>query len=169
MAGEDRGFMIGALLSIPSFYLAARGHAQLHERGFREITESNATVLRVLSSEGDSITELARKATMTKQSMGYLVGQLEAAGYVERCADPKDGRAVIVRRTEKGWAANRAAAEEVAKIEHEWAQVLGPAKMRQLKALLGELLATLGYVFEGSAPDLATRPPGQKARTRTAL
>ena len=158
MAADDRGFMIGALLAIPNLELNARGHDRLHVRGFREVTASNSTALKVLSVEGDSITELARKATMTKQSMGYLVDQLETAGYVERVTDPRDARAVIVRRTEKGWKANRAAAEEVARIEKEWATLLGPTKMRQLKALLAELVEKLGYRFEGSAPDVATRP-----------
>jgi DNA-binding MarR family transcriptional regulator len=150
--------MIGALLAIPSLELNARGHARLHERGFGEVTGSTSTVLKILSADGDNITELARKATMTKQSMGYLVDQLESAGYVERVSDPSDGRAVIVRRTGKGWLANRAAAEEVARIEAEWAQLLGHAKMRQLKALLTELVEKLGYHFEGSPPDVATRP-----------
>lgn len=158
MDREQRGFRFGALLAIPSFELTARGHARLHERGFREVTESNSTVLKVLSAEGDRITDLARKATMTKQSMGYLVDQLEAAGYVERVADPSDGRAVLIRRTEKGWEANRIAAEELETIEEDWRQLLGAAKFEQLKGLLQELVAKLGYEFEGSAPDVASRP-----------
>lgn len=105
---------------------------------------------------------------MTKQSMGYLVDQLEAAGYVERAADPDDGRAVIVRRTAKGWAANRAVAEEVARIEKDWAGLLGQAKMDQLKGLLGELVTKLGYKFEGSAPEVATRPSSRNWTSRRA-
>jgi DNA-binding MarR family transcriptional regulator len=150
-------FMIGALLAIPNLELNARGLPRLHARGFTEMTESNSTVLKVLGPDGDRITELARRATMTKQSMGYLVDQLEAAGYVERVADPRDGRATIIRRTAKGWAANRAAAEEVALLEREWAGLIGQVKMKQLKGLLAELVARLGYRFEGSYVDVATR------------
>ena len=100
---------------------------------------------------------------MTKQSMGYLVEQLEAAGYIERVTDPSDARAVIIRRTKAGWAYNRAAAEEVALLERDWAHLLGQAKMKQLKALLAELVAKLGYEFEGSSVDIATRLPRQRA------
>ena len=159
MAGERRDFMIGALLHIPSFNLTARVSARLHARGYREITDSNSIVMRLLDPDGSRITELARKAAMTKQSMGYLVDQLEAAGYVERGSDPKDGRAAVIRRTRKGWAYNRAAAEEVARLENEWAQLLGPAKMKHLKTLLAELAAKLGYQYEGSSADIATRQP----------
>lgn len=159
--------MIGALLSIPNLSLSARVHSRLHERGFKEITDSNATVLRVLSPDGDRITDLARMASMTKQSMGYLVDQLEGAGYVERATDPRDARAWIIRRTEKGWAYNRAAAEEVGRLQQEWARLLGQKKMNQLKTLLAELVAKLGYRYEGSSVDIATRQPGQRAGSKT--
>jgi len=154
--------MIGALLSIPSFDLSARVHHRLHSRGFREITDSNSTVMKLLGPEGDRITELANKAGVTKQSMGYLVEQLETAGYVERVDDPIDARAVIIRRTKKGWAYTRAAAEEVAKLQEEWTQLLGRAKMKELKSLLAELVAKLGHHYEGSYLEAVARPPGQR-------
>lgn len=156
--------MIGALLTIPTFRLTALVTARLHERGFGEITDSNSVVMRALSTDGERITELAAKAGMTKQSMGYLVDQLEAAGCVERVADPRDGRAVIIRRTKKGWAYSRAAAEEVARVQDEWSGLLGPAKMKQLKALLAELADKLGARYEGSAADVATRMPKLRRR-----
>src|SRR5438046_9366344 len=136
--------MIGALLSIPSFDLSARVHQRLRSRGFSEVTDSNSTVMKLLGPEGDRITELAKKAGMTKQSMGYLVDQLGEAGYVERAADPRDARAVIVRRTKKGWAYNRAATEEVATLQEEWKQLLGQAQMKELKSLLAVLVEQLG-------------------------
>jgi DNA-binding MarR family transcriptional regulator len=160
---ESRGFMIGALLTIPTMNITARVDARLRERGFNDVTESNSTVMKVLGPDGHRITELARKASMTKQSMGYLVEQLEAAGYIERVTDPSDARAVIIRRTKAGWAYNRAAAEEVALLERDWTHLLGQAKMKQLKALLAELVAKLGYEFEGSSVDIATRLPRHRA------
>src|SRR5579859_2551629 len=114
---EARNFMIGALLTIPTVNISARVNARLRERGFGEVTDSNSIVMKVLGPDGDRITELARKAAITKQSMGYLVEQLEATGYVERVTDPSDARAFIIRRTKVGWAFNRAAAEEVAQLE----------------------------------------------------
>ncbi len=167
MAAERRDFMIGALLTIPTFDLNARVHTRLHERGFHEITDSNSTVMKLLGPDGDRITELARKAAMTKQSMGYLVDQLETAGYVERVTDPSDARAFIVRRTKVGWAYNRAASAEVAQLQEEWAQLLGPAKMKQLKALLAELVAKLGHQYEGSSADVGTRAPRLRASSNT--
>ena len=156
MPGRSSGFMIGALLTIPSLDLNKRVEARLRQRGFHEVTSSNSIVLKVLGAEGDRITDLASKAGMTKQSMGYLVAQLEATGFIERATDPRDGRASIIRRTERGWSYNRAAADEVARLEAEWAKLLGPAKMGRLKALLGELVSNLGHEYRGSQAEAAS-------------
>jgi len=149
MRADQRGFMIGALLNLPSF--------ALDRRGFADVTPSHTTVMKVLGPDGSRITDLASRAVITKQSMGYLVEQLEAAGYVKRAPDPSDGRATIIRRTQKGWAYNKAAAEEVAAVQREWTGLLGDGKMQQLRHLLLELTTKLGYKFEGSVPDIATR------------
>ena len=39
---------------------------------------------------------------MTKQSVGEVTSDLEQRGYVERVPDPSDGRAKIIRLTERG-------------------------------------------------------------------
>jgi hypothetical protein len=42
---------------------------------------------------GARITDLAERAQVTKQTAGFLVDQLERAGYVRRVPDPRDARA----------------------------------------------------------------------------
>jgi DNA-binding MarR family transcriptional regulator len=74
--------------------MAAAGHG--------ECTLSHINVTRNLDIEGTRATELARRASMTKQSLGELVTQLEALGMVIRVPDPTDGRAKVVLFTEKG-------------------------------------------------------------------
>jgi DNA-binding MarR family transcriptional regulator len=55
-----------------------------------------------LDLDGTRITELARRAEITKQAVGQLVSDMERAGYVERFADPDDQRAKIVKLTQRG-------------------------------------------------------------------
>jgi DNA-binding MarR family transcriptional regulator len=55
-----------------------------------------------LDLDGTRITELARRAEITKQAVGQLVSDMEKAGYVERFADPDDQRANIVKLTKRG-------------------------------------------------------------------
>ena len=150
--------MIGSLLNIPALSIRRRVLEALHRSGFGDVTPSHEPVLMLLETDGSRITALAQKAGMTKQSIGYLVDQLERLGYVERSPDPADRRAQLVTRTRRGWAYDQAATKEVLRIEREWTDLLGESRMQQLKKLLGELTESLGVRYEGSHAQVARRP-----------
>jgi DNA-binding MarR family transcriptional regulator len=76
---------------------------------------------------------------VTKQTAGFLVDQLEKAGYVERVPDPTDGRARLVRVTEKAKGAAPVAEAEIARIEAEWERHIGKRRMAQLREALEKL------------------------------
>ena len=61
------------------------------------ITLAHARVFQRIDQDGSRITDLAEAAVLTKQTVGFLVDQLERAGYVERTPDRRDGRARLVR------------------------------------------------------------------------
>jgi DNA-binding MarR family transcriptional regulator len=96
-------------------------------------------VFGFLDDAGTPVSELARRAQMTKQSMAELVAHLERHGYVERVADPADRRAKLVRATARGREVYAVAREAIADLEKEWTALLGAAKMRSLRGLLEEL------------------------------
>jgi DNA-binding MarR family transcriptional regulator len=99
----------------------------------------HGNVFAYLDKEGTQVSELARRAQITKQSMAELVAHLERHGYVERVPDPADRRAKLVRATPRGREVYAIARETIADIEREWTARLGATKMRQLRALLAEL------------------------------
>ena len=55
-----------------------------------------------IEPDGSRLTDLAERAHMTKQSVGEVTTELERRGYLERVPDPGDGRAKIIRLTERG-------------------------------------------------------------------
>jgi DNA-binding MarR family transcriptional regulator len=89
--------------------------------------------------------------------MGYLVDYLVQRGYLERLPDATDGRAQIVRRTARGWEANRVARQVVSEVQAEWAATLGHDRLELLLSLLAELAARLGAQYEGSISELSAR------------
>ncbi len=141
-ASQDRR-LIGALLRIPFQAVVARIHAELTAAGYADIGPSHYVVFQHLPLEGMHLTELAERAQITKQSMNYLVDYLQQHGYVERTPDPVDGRAKLVRYTERGREVDRVARQIVKRIEEEWAARLGAHKLEQLRQLLQELIAQL--------------------------
>ena len=141
---ETEPYLIGALLMIISQTLFRRIDRRLAEEGFPDYRPAHRPVFQYLSVEGSRITELAERAQITKQSMGELVHSLEERGYVERVPDPRDGRAVLIRRTERGWALNRTLRRLVQELQDEWARMLGEKEMEHLLRLLRRLAGLVG-------------------------
>jgi DNA-binding MarR family transcriptional regulator len=134
---------IGALLRIPFQAVVARIYDGLMAAGYSDMGPAHYVVFQHLPLEGMHLTELAERAQITKQSMGYLVDYLEERGYVERVPDPVDRRAKLVRYTERGREVDQVAREIVQRLEVDWACRLGEHKMDQLHQLLRELITAL--------------------------
>lgn len=107
--------------------------------GHRQLQSAHQAVLTYLSLDGTRLTELAERASMTKQAMGQLVDEVERLGYVERIPDPSDGRAKIVRFTRKGRMLIKAGTEIGDEIQQKYASLIGEKKMQRLRDLLEEL------------------------------
>ena len=132
------------LLRRPYEALLMKLHAELAAAGFADTYPSWGTnIFHYLREGGLRLTELAKRTHTTKQAMRYTINQLEAAGYVERVPDPTDGRAKIIRLTERGWEGRRVADEIIASIEHECVQKLGEERMRQFEALMKDVSSVL--------------------------
>ena len=140
---SDRPATLGVLLREPFRVASTQLHERFAERGHPEVRPPHGNVLQFLDAEGTRVSALAERAQITKQSMADLVLHLERHGYVERVPDPSDGRAKLVRATERGRETYAIAREFVAELEEEWGRRIGADRMRTLRGLLEELNAVL--------------------------
>lgn len=132
------------LLRDPYETMLTRLHAGLAAAGYADSYPSWGTnVFYCLQERGLRLTELAERTHTTKQAMGYTVNRLEEAGYVERVPDPADGRAKVIRLTQRGWDLRRVADEIIAGMEEECVRRLGEQKMRQFEDLMKEVSSVL--------------------------
>ncbi|GGU44420.1 MarR family winged helix-turn-helix transcriptional regulator [Lentzea flava] len=129
---------IGLLLYIPYRDLENRIMAAVTAAGF-DMTIAQARLLQRINPGGSRLTELAEAAQVTKQTAGFLVDQLEKAGFVQRVPDPTDGRARLVQVTDKAREAVPVADAEMARIEAEWERHIGKRRMAQLRDALEKL------------------------------
>jgi DNA-binding MarR family transcriptional regulator len=92
--------------------------------------------LSTLSSGPLRVSALAEREGTTQPGMTALVNRLAAAGYVQRIADPTDGRATLVQLTAKGelTLADRRATRTAALRDH--IQALPPEHRQALAAAL---------------------------------
>ena len=83
----------------------------LHDQGliplswYDVLLELNAAPGRQLRMQ-----DLAARVVLSRTRVSRLVSELERVGYIERVADPDDGRATLARITAEGRAARRQAA-----------------------------------------------------------
>lgn len=132
-------FNLGLLMYIPYRAMDMQVLTELADAGFDDITPAQARVFQRINDRGTRLTELAEAAQVTKQTAGFLVDQLEAAGYVKRAPDPTDRRARLVTFAPRGKRAVAVAAKTVARVEKEWTNYLGARRSEQLRDALSAL------------------------------
>jgi DNA-binding MarR family transcriptional regulator len=131
--------LIGALLRMPWEAVQEHMLARLHEEGFTDFDPSYLTVFRFPSPHGERPSELATRRRVSKQALNHLLGRLEQRGYLERVADPDDGRSKRISLTPRGAKAVAVIREAVTEVEDRWAEQLGRKRFNQLRILLEEL------------------------------
>jgi DNA-binding MarR family transcriptional regulator len=130
---------IGILFRELGQEVVRRVTAGLADAGFADIRPAHTAVFQHIEGDGSRLTDLAERAQITKQSMGYLVDYLEERGYLERRPDPSDRRVALICLTDRGWDQIRTALAIIATVEAEWTSRLGDARMEQLRSSLDEL------------------------------
>ena len=131
---------IGRLLQLALRDFQTRCAEKLHARGYTQLSATHLTILSYIDPVGTRIVTLAERAGMTKQSMGDLIRELEAHGYVERSPDPHDKRAVIIKMVTSNTTFLTDAYNIIAEIQAEYAAALKASGVEQLRSLLKALL-----------------------------
>jgi len=93
---------------------------RLEAAGFPDSPPTFHPIFENLDPGGTRLTTLATRTGLTHQSVGEVVAVLERRGYIERVADPADGRARLVVLTQAGTDLVRAAVDIIDGIEREW-------------------------------------------------
>jgi DNA-binding MarR family transcriptional regulator len=97
------------------------------------LTLAQARLVARIGEHGSRLTDLAEQAQVTKQSAGFLVDQLERAGYVERVADPSDARARLIRISESGMQVCAIARKVERDVLREWRRHLGAERFAAMQ------------------------------------
>jgi len=145
--------LIGALLRLPWEAARRRLLDALHAAGFTDLNASHLSILLYPGPQGLRPSDLAADRQMSRQSVNYLLGQVEALGYLERRSDPHDQRSKRLALTPRGRRAAVVMRKSMADLEKEWADELGATRFTDLKALLTDLGGIVA-----PHPEATTRP-----------
>jgi DNA-binding MarR family transcriptional regulator len=130
---------LGILLFVANRALEQRAFDAVVAAGITDITLAQARVAARIGPRGTRVSDLAAQARVTKQSAAFLVEQLEATGYVERVPDPTDGRARLVRLTDRALPLIQVANAEVERVLAEWADHVGEDRLDHMHQTLRDL------------------------------
>ena len=128
-------------------YLLASAHRHMRiglgqSIGDEEFNEEHWRILHVLSDEqGRSMGELAERVLLNGPALTKNIDKLVSRGVVQRAADPRDNRRVLVYISDLGLETVARLRERVDAHHEGIEETLGPRKTNQLKRLLESFIA----------------------------
>jgi DNA-binding MarR family transcriptional regulator len=132
---------LGRLLLQAHRALASELRGGMTERGYPDVRAGHAAVfMHIDRRSGTRLTDLARRARMTKQGMMLIVDDLESRGFVRRVPDEEDGRAKVVRLTARGRRYVAEARRAIAAVEGRARRELGDRRYETLRSALHSLV-----------------------------
>ncbi len=136
---DDRRRSTGVLLSFCSRAFNDRTAQKIQAAGHGTVRVSHLAVMRNMDEGGTRITELGRRAGMTKQAMGQLVREFQELGYIVLRPDPTDRRAKLATYTELGQLLAEAAERSTEEVQAEFKKALGKGGLKEFRKSLARL------------------------------
>ena len=150
----NQGLFLLHLLQFPRRY-QSRMMRRLAGKGYTDLRLSYSPVIAELARGRLRPTELAARLGMQKQNCVQLVRRIESAGYIERVADPQDGRSRLLGLTGRGATLVRDGVSVVAELD---AQLSAVAGLDAFNAFVGALQRLQQAVCTQTA-DIRDTPP----------
>ena len=119
--------------------LFGRIRAELSDGTLGDLRMSHVRVLSAVPPDGVNVTELARRAGMTKQGCGQFVTYLSGTGHLTTAPDPHDGRVRLVHRSAAGDRVMERVYAALDRIEDDFAAQVGPRRFATFKQVMVEL------------------------------
>jgi DNA-binding MarR family transcriptional regulator len=104
--------------------------------GAAPVTPTQVQLFAVLDTSGTTVSELARRMGVTRQTAHQAVQGLVAAGLLEQVPDPTSLRQRLIRRTAEGELAHRQAESILDGLERQLARRIGAEAVEGLRAAL---------------------------------
>jgi DNA-binding MarR family transcriptional regulator len=124
------------LLMLRHEMLYDRAFATAAEFGYGDVTPAMARLFVQVARAPLSISELARRLAISRQSVHETVSTACKLGLVELVDDPDNRRVRLVRFTEDGKRMSRTVVAVERRVERELAQRIGASNVAELRRIL---------------------------------
>ncbi|MEU2060907.1 MarR family winged helix-turn-helix transcriptional regulator [Streptomyces sp. NPDC013455] len=110
--------------------------AALEAAGAAPVSPTQVQLFAVLDDQGTTVSELARRMGVTRQTAHQAVHGLIAAGFLEQVPDPASARQRLIRRSRDGQRAHQQAVLILRRLEEQLAGRIGREHVDALRAAL---------------------------------
>ncbi|KOG41177.1 MarR family winged helix-turn-helix transcriptional regulator [Streptomyces decoyicus] len=110
--------------------------AALEAGGAARVSPAQAQLFAVLDDQGTTVSELARRMGVTRQTAHQAVHGLVTAGLLAQVPDPAATRRRLIRRTVEGERAHRQACHILERLEEQLAERIGRGQVDALRTVL---------------------------------
>ncbi|MBP2407040.1 MarR family winged helix-turn-helix transcriptional regulator [Streptomyces syringium] len=110
--------------------------AALEAAGATPVSPTQVQLFAVLDDHGTTVSELARRMGVTRQTAHQAVHGLVGVGLLEQIPDPASARRRLIRRTEEGERAHHQAGAILERLEEQLAERISRQAVDALRAAL---------------------------------
>ncbi|MFI5663490.1 MarR family winged helix-turn-helix transcriptional regulator [Streptomyces sp. NPDC051684] len=110
--------------------------AALEAQGVAPVSPTQVQLFAMLDANGTTVSELARRMGVTRQTVHQAVRALVEGGLLEQAPDPASARQRLVRRTAEGRRAHDRARRALDGLEARLAERIGEPALDALRAAL---------------------------------
>lgn len=130
-----------ALLLLGGFrFLAEEATDRLAARGHPGVRPAHDFALRAVVAGAESVSEVGRRTSVSKQAAAKTVAFLEEGGYILRSPDPGDGRRARLRVTDRGNLLMREGEAVFDELRARWESLVGQDRVADVQDALAQLL-----------------------------
>ncbi|MEH6584700.1 MAG: MarR family winged helix-turn-helix transcriptional regulator [Halioglobus sp.] len=118
--------------------------------------------ITIAADRGARLSDIAEMLGISRQAANKTVNQIEAAGYLQRAADPSDARAKLLVTTPEAKAMIRQGGVEAMKLQNRFAEIVGDKELALANASIVQLIdqLDLSFPFESNkVPNLSAVLP----------
>lgn len=132
---------MGALLRMAWEQVQDEVYEKLKAEGFLDLRAAHRPLMRYPPIDGLRPSQLAARTSLSKQAANDLLRDLEKMGYLRLDPDPSDGRARIIRLTDRGWRFQHVSAHLSKAVGERWAKAIGQDRFDAFTETLRTIIA----------------------------
>ena len=132
-------------------FMAEEATDRLAARGYPGVRPAHDFALRAVAAGADSVSEVGRRTSVSRQAAAKTVSFLEEGGYVLRSPGPGDPRRARLTVTDRGHSLMREGETVFDELRTEWESQVGRDRISDLQDALLRLLSPDGATLSGWA------------------